>query len=239
MDIPSDPLNPETNAKLRNILQQLTDFIAHYETIEERLEIRARGLETLMLESDKKIQAHLSQIQEILSYYETVMSETGAARFRLNAENILKEGQAHIQKLQEVGQGIVVKIDHEADEFNENVRKMGAQFHETLEKLDLESIKTTAEHSYNLLEEMSLEVVKKVNKTFRGFFWKNLVAVGLMALMIVMLLGQYINDEWPWESHQRILQERAYGADIVAAWNTMDDNVKKYLQDHVFNNPMK
>lgn len=237
MDTPSEPLNSDNSAKIQHVLKQLTDFIAKYEVIEKKLETRSRGLETLLFESDKSIQEKLGSIKETLSSYESVMSAGGAEQFRASAEEALQQGQEHLEALQETGKTLVEKLEKEIENYRAGVRSMNQQFTETLEKLNLAEIKDTAEKSYILLEDMSLEVIAKVHKSFRGFFLKNLVAVTLTAIMIVLVVGQYMNDEWPWETHQRVAQERVYGEAIMDNWGAMDENVKLYLQDHVFNTP--
>lgn len=104
------------------------------------------------------------------------------------------------------------------------------------EKKNIEQLKITAGKSYDLLERMSLEVINRVNKTVRHFFLRNAAVTFVMTLVVVLFFGQYINGEWPWETHARVVQERTIGHDILAEWPGMDDNVKTYLQHKVFTN---
>jgi|GEM_PF-6171409 len=234
MDTPSGFLNPQDSAKLTSVLQQLTDFIARYETIEQQLEGREEALQALLLKNESDIQSYLARIREMLDQYESVMSETGAARFRVNAETILKEGEAHLEQIKQVSTAIIENIKTESAALSEVAKNAGRHFQETLKELHPEILKENAEKSYFLLEEMGTEVVKRVTKTFRGFFLKNLFSVGVVTLFVVAFFGQYINGEWPWDTHARVIQEREVGNDLLEQWATMDPTVKKYLQEQVF-----
>ena len=234
MDASSQFLSPESSRKLQGVLQQLTDFIARYEVIEKNLESRGEELELFLTNSETRIKETVESIKDALQHYEEVMSEMGAARFRINVENLLQQGEGHLQSLQTLGSKLIKEIEVESTEFNKNVQKMSQHFHEILNEIDLEEVKDTAEHIYHLLEELSVEAMKKINKTFQGFFWKNMVIIIFSFIVAVVLMGEYFNSEWPWESHSRASEERWVGGDILQSWNTMDPAVRKDLQDNVF-----
>ncbi|MBI5447563.1 MAG: hypothetical protein HY939_02395 [Gammaproteobacteria bacterium] len=220
--------------RFRSLLQQLTDFAVRYEDLEKQLEARSGEVETLLLESGKNIASYLEQIQKILKDYEGMMSETGAARFRLNAEKILKDGQEHQLQLQSLSQKLIEKMNQSTESFNEQAHTAVQHFSEELEGIDLRQFKETAQQAYTLLEDMSKEVISRVQKATRGFLIKNLLGMGAIAIIIVVFLGQYTTNEWPWDAHQRATQERAIGNDILEDWGTMDEGVKRYLIEHVF-----
>lgn len=234
MDTPSDFLDPRDSARLQKVLQQLTDFIASYETIEQKLEIREQGLEALLTECEQNIRNSMGKIQDVLAHYESVMSETGAARFRVTAEKLLKEGQEHQTRLQTLTQKAIENIQQENEKVSVSVRAATQHFKDALDAVNLLEFKETARQAYSLIEELGREVIQRVNKMTRGFLVKNLLSMAVIAIIIVVFTTQYITNEWPWESHQRATHERELGNDILENWGTMDDSVKKYLQTQVF-----
>src|SRR3990167_4126429 len=128
MDTPSEFINPQDSARLHSVLQQLTEFIARYETIEQRLEVREEELQAVLVRNETDIQDYLVRIKEMLEQYESVMSETGAARFRINSETLLGEAEAHLQQLKDVSREIIANIKKEGVELNEQAKNAGRYF---------------------------------------------------------------------------------------------------------------
>lgn len=94
-------------------------------------------------------------------------------------------------------------------------------------------LKATAAKSYELIENVSLEVLARIKRALRYFYLRNVLLVIVVTLMMVLFFGQYINGEWPWETHQRVVQEREIGHAIITEWPNMDEQVKTYLLNKI------
>ena len=84
-------------------------------------------------------------------------------------------------------------------------------------------------YQINDLKELTKESVEKVQEVTKGtikdifnlvsmFHWKNLFMSLALTLVISLLIGLFINAEWPWEQHALVLKERKAGQILLKAW---------------------
>lgn len=216
-----DPQLAETTQAIHKLSHELANFIALFEQSEVKFEQRQHAIEQNVIAFENRMAEHLDHMNQSLVELSEVMTSAGAARWRVAAETALKEGNVHVQRIQEL---------------TENFEKLGTDKFERLDKLTLESEKRFAK-ALNLLaaghQDSVNEFRNRITKAYseveaasekaladfqRAKKWgrlERIMIVVLVSLITSCFTGMYLNGEWPWESHQRAVQERQLGQYVI------------------------
>ncbi len=200
-----------------NILK-IAEFIALFESAEEKLKERENALEQRIVNNEHRLNEQLVKISSVFSEFQSVMTEVGAARWRIVAEKTLQQSEEHLKN-----------IRYATDEFI----RCSAESYERLNKATDYTVKGLSKtiHSFRMedfqrVTTMSIETVSnacvisldKIKNVISWFHWRNIALVFSITIVVTMITGLYINDEWPWQSHQKMMQQRQLALAVEAAW---------------------
>lgn len=204
--------------KMRGLLREMADFIALYETIEEKLVAREIALEGKLIAGERLLADQLTKIKESFVDFQAIMTDAGAARWRIAAENALKEGGQHIRELQETAVQITQILKQGCDTFEKTATETVAGVAEVGNSFQALGFKETVIKGCEQVKATSSAGIKNLSKLVKSFHLKSIVLSLALTLFAVFLTGLYINNEWPWEIHMQAAKERHAGQTLLAAW---------------------
>lgn len=211
--------------RLKNVTRHVAEFIVNFEIAEKKMD----EWERMLYQQEERVKQQLQAIYDSTDELRAIMTEAGAARWRLSAEQALNQGKEHIVVLKDLSEE-QVKLQRERNEHFMRLAK------KTFERLDRASehaiitikasidsfnpieIKQVAEHSRYVLESTSSKAITTIEKLHQWFHWKSLGMALAMTIITSLTLGLYINDELPWERHQEVALQRNAGEALIKAW---------------------
>lgn len=206
------------NAQMRNFFHEMADFIALYETLEEKFMARETAIEEKLLASETLLNKQLALIKGSLNDFQGIMTDAGAARWRIAAENALREGKSHLHALQQTTTGIVESIKDGCNQLEQTTQQTIAGMAATTKTLPIQNFKHVIEQGCIHLKATSNSAIQQISKLIRWLHWKNFTMTLIITLFVIFLAGLYESDKWPWEIHQQVANERNAGAVLLAAW---------------------
>lgn len=207
-----------SSEQMRRIFREMADFIALYETIDEKLTAREIALENKLIASEKALLEQLGQIKSVFKDFQSIMTEAGAARWRIAAENALHEGKQHLDNLTEVASNITQSIQDGCNNLNQTTSQSIAKFNLATNTFRAEEFKNSAYQGSELIKNTSISQINRALDLVKWFHWKNLTMAFVLTLFVVFLSGLYVGDEWPWELHSQAVKERSAGKTLLNAW---------------------
>ncbi len=73
---------------------------------------------------------------------------------------------------------------------------------------NVEDVRKIIEESCLQIQNVAQNAVRHVSMSARWIYWKKAAFVVAIVVMVTMMSGLYVNDEWPWEMHTKVVQER-------------------------------
>lgn len=204
--------------QMRSLLREMADFIALYETLEEKLKAREKSLEEKLIASEIRLNQQLINIKNALKDFEEIMTEAGAARWRLMAEKALKEGNTYMEALQNTSTEVAHAIKAGCAELEQTASQTIASVAKAARSLPVEDFKRIAIEGSQQIKNSTIFAMKNIAKLTQWFHWKNLSMAFGMTILIIFITNLYVNDEWPWETHSFVAKERKAGHALLNAW---------------------
>jgi hypothetical protein len=151
------------------------------------------------------------------------MTDAGAARWRLAAEKALKDGEEHLTNIREATTEFVEKSKETFNKLDHVTGKSMKGISEAIQLFKVDDFQHVANDSVKLMKSTCNVAVRKVSDVIRWFHWRNLGMVLSVTLVVTMITGLYLNDEWPWETHKEVMQQRSLAEAVVSAWPHLDN----------------
>lgn len=76
------------------------------------------------------------------------------------------------------------------------------------------------------IEQSAQNTMVNSEKSLNKYQWHSIVLSLLTTLLTTFALGLYMSDEYPWEVHQRALNERGAGIVLINAWPKLSQQEK-------------
>ena len=92
-----------------NLVHEINEFIARFEEAETKLAEWQHSINETLLASQQHVNSQLEDIQETTHQLQSFMSEAGVTHWQTSTENILKQGQEHVEMLKQEGQKTIKK----------------------------------------------------------------------------------------------------------------------------------
>ena len=213
--------------------QQIAELIASYEVAMERLVSREKNMDTQYDLSEKFLNQQFEKISALITEISEVLTEAGAARMRLSMQEALKLGQQQIQSIQRVGEDTRNLMRDSCTRFERTAAASVKNINESINAVKIDDLKVFVEESYTLVKNHSTDAIKKVTQILKWFHWKNLMLALGVSVMTSVIIGLYLNAEWPWEIHQTIVKERAAGKAMLNAWPHLSRADQVYLEQKI------
>jgi len=196
------------------IEQQLSALMTSYEATLAHLNAR-----------EKNLNEHIEKINALMNDLRQLMTEA----------NVLKLGENQLENLKKMNSDIQNTISDSCSRFEKTSVATVKNVNEAINALKVDDFKYFIEESYDQAKNNSMKTVDEISKILRGFHWKNLALALGLSLVVAVLIGLYMNAEWPWEIHQSVVKERAAGKALMNAWPHLNKDDQAFLQDKILN----
>lgn len=225
--------------QLHKMSQDLANFIALYEESDDKLKAQQTEMAQFLSGFQQELTEYIDKIDESLVEFKEVMTAAGAARWRVAAEQALKEGKQHadglqqmVTKFQALSEKSLARLDRVAVDAEKRIAKTLSTL--AIEQREiLDGFKERAQEGYQQIDMVSGKTVLAIRRTRRFLNWDRFAIAIIAALLASWLIGLYINAEWPWESYQRAAQERAIGRTVLQAWPRLSKQDQEQLKKAV------
>ncbi len=198
----------ESMAALLISLEELTDKIKEIKSIcTERF--------------DSYQHIYIKQLQDIdqtLTHFEEILTQAGIVRWRQAAEAALKEGQEHQLSIQ----NSMEQFQNVTQETMKRMEKMStdtaARLNQVARAFDIKTFEQIcAKHALSI-EETTKTATRKFWQIEKVVFVQRLLLNTCLGITVAISFGYFERGEWPWERHQDVLSERAYGETLSKVW---------------------
>lgn len=223
----------DDDSRFRLVMHKIAQFVASYELVEEKLRERERALEARLLATEKRFGEQLSQIQTVLDDFQSIMTEAGAARWRIAAEKALKNGEDHVVSIRHATNEFVEKSKETFTRLDNVTEKSVKGLADAIQLFKADDFQNVANDSVKMMKNTCSVAVRKVSDIIRWFHWRNLGMVLSVTLIVTMITGLYLNDEWPWETHKEVMQQRNLAQAVISAWPHLDNTDQQEILNTV------
>ncbi len=231
----SNNLNAE---QLRQLIQRMGQFVALYEVAEEKLRQRETLLEEHLHMHESYVNQQLERIHYTLQEFERLMTEAGVARWRLAAEDTLRQGQDHVKALESAAADFRQLSNETCDRLDRATSYTVKGVSEAVNSFRVADFRKLTETSCQRIEQVAIGVAKQVAQVTRWFYWKKAILVFCLSVLVAVIMGLYINGEWPWEDHRNILQQRDLGRAALHVWTQLSPHDQQEILKHLTDKPV-
>lgn len=204
--------------QLRFIVQHMADFMVLYEAAEDKLATREQQLHTRFTEYEHRMTEYLSAVQASIREFNDVLTQAGIARWRLAAETALRDGKTQAKKIEEATETFRQLSTDTCERLDRATSYTVKNISEAVGTFRVSDFKLLTEDCAKQVEKTAQSAVKQIGKVSRWFYWRKLLLVFSFTIILTVISGLYINDEWPWEMHNQVLTERQVGVATLQTW---------------------
>lgn len=228
-DIYVNPKDRGTQTADREI-EGIANFLVLYESIEQKMTMCEEKMREQQVIYEQTIDEQLRKIRLVMSEFEEIMTETGAARWRVSAENALKEGQTHVELLQQACEQVEKLLNESCAKLNLAATHVANEIKYAVDSLKKGDFKRLALEGYRKISENTQHSMKRMYNFSCWLQIKAAVTALIIALIVILTVGLYASGEWPWESHERVLKARVIGQAIMDAWPNLDNSQRSMIE---------
>jgi thiol:disulfide interchange protein len=223
--------------QFHNLLRELADFNAIYETVQEKLKAREFALEQKLAAAGQQLSNQLNEIQRSLEKFASFMTEEGAARSRMAIKQAKEEAQASLQALTSSCEDIKQTMDETETRLEHTVTQTLTRVANITQSFPAAEFKQVTQESCDEIKKTSNSAIKQIANFAKQFHRKNLIMAFVLTLFMAFILGLYLNGEWPWEIHSQVLKERNAGRALLTAWPKLTPAVQQAIINAAKRNP--
>ena len=216
--------------QLRALVQRMGEFVALFEVAETKLRERESSLEQHMQDHEATMAKSMEQINYRISELEGVMTEAGVARWRLAAEDSLKEGKAHLQEIKQTLDSFQKGSKEVCGRLDRATAYTVKGISEAINAFRPSDFRQLTENACVEVEHTAASAIKSIARVTRWFYWKKLMMVFSFALVVAVVTGLYLTAEWPWEIHDNVIKERLAGKAVLQSWPQLIPQDKQLIE---------
>lgn len=220
--------------------KRIGQVIAEFEVAQEKMVLLQTNTSILVEAQQQRLTEQLAAIERRSHDLAELMSDTGAARFRLATKMHVEQNSSHIDTLNtlfekqqanfEVQQ---LKLDDivnsHMNEMKKAEKRVAFKIQNFIERLNVEEMRELADTSRHMIEQSASNAIVQSQKTFQRFHWKNIALVVVIVMLNTVVMGLYLSDEMPWETHQHAMHERLAGQALLNAWPSLEKETKNNI----------
>ncbi len=238
-NIPALPMmDTSTEEQFHVILREVADFNAIYETLQEKLRAREFALEQKLAAAGQQLTTQLTEIQRSLEIFANFMTEEGAARSRMAIKQAKEETEAGLKNLRTSCEEIKHTLEQTQGRLDHTVTQTLTHVAEIAQSFPSTEFKQVTQQSCDEIKITSIATIKKISSHMRLFHRKNMAMALVLTLFMALILGLYLNGEWPWELHQQVVKERTAGRALLTAWPKLTSAEQQAIISAANRNPM-
>lgn len=233
----------QAEQELKQLSKRAATFIAQFEVAQEKVEHWQQTISDIISEQNNRLQSQLVSIEQQSTALSEMMTDTGAARFRVAAEKSLQQGREHINAIDSLFQGQQKNFEIQQKKLDNTVsthmqemekaeNRVSRKIQNFLAQLNVEEMRELADTSRIAIEKTSADAILQSSRQLRWFNWKHFAFVITAIAFNTLVLTMYLNDEMPWETHQHASQERVAGKALMHAWPSLPEASKQKILLH-------
>ncbi|WP_133128143.1 hypothetical protein [Legionella nagasakiensis] len=234
--------------RLKELLRRTGEFIAYFELAEAKMMEWRHDIELRAASHQQQFQERLQTLQTELNSLRETFTQAGIARFRLTAENALKQGKEYLAAMQQTEHQLLMHLSNGQQQLStlceQAVTEINQHATQALERIDNQLSQYDPQHFHRIanescehVEKSANHVIMKSGNLLRMFQWRTVALAFLTSLLTAFSIGLYISDEFPWEIHQHAMNERGAGKMLMNAWPKLSYQEKiKILGEPVHQN---
>jgi hypothetical protein len=211
--------------------QQVIELVATYEAAMDRLSQREKILDNQFEAHEKFLNAQIEKVNSLMADLHETITETGIARWKLSAQEALKLGDVQLQALRKLTEETKNLMSESCSRFERTSQTTVKHIHDAVDHFKLDDFKQYIEKSYEGVKKISSSAIEKIADVLRGFQWKNLALALALSIVAGVIMGLYIDDEWPWELHSTVVKQRTAGEALMNAWPYLSKTDQQYLEN--------
>ncbi len=227
---------PSDIERLKNVTRHAAEFVVNFEIAEKRMDEWERKL----YQQEERVQQQLLAIQDSTEELRSIMTEAGAARWRLAAESALSLGERHVEVLK----GLAEEQIRLQKERNEHFMRLAKKTFERLDRaseyaikqiqdsiaaFNPQEMKQIVDKNHQALESTSSYALNSIQKMHQWFHWKSLALATVVTFVASISLGFFVHAEYPWEEHKTAALERSAGEALIKAWPRLSQADKENI----------
>jgi len=217
--------------KLHLFSEKAADFIAQFEEASERIATHEIITRKRLEESEAAFNARMEAIEKAIAELREFMTQTGAARLRLTAEQILREGEQHLNEIQEANKKFQKIAENSCRQLQHTAESSSHWITDSIKSLRIEDFRRLIFDNTDHVETVSQHAVSRIKKMVKWFHWEKVGIALVVAVIVSLLTGLFINDEAPWEVHKQVVAERSAGQLLIKAWPKLSPNEKEHIEN--------
>jgi GTPase Era involved in 16S rRNA processing len=216
-----DGFSTTDTEKLKELLKRTGEFIAYFEVAESKMLEWKHEMEDNFLSHQRQFEQQIKSLQQSAEEMSSIMTEAGAARWRIAAEENLKQGKNQLQLLDKKSNSIIDQLSQFCAQQEKQIEQSTKKINLALTSFDINEYKQLAQESIDSINRTSNDAVKKSEKIFSAFHIKTALLALVVSSLTALTIGLYMSDELPWEIHKHAMEERSLGKATMAAWSSL------------------
>lgn len=211
--------------------QQLIDLLNSYEIAMARINMREKALEDQIEIYKNFLDEKTAKLKLILTELKEILTEAGAARLKLSIQEAIKISESQLGSLKKLNAETKTIMAESCTRFEKSASATIKNVHAAITAFKIEDFNHFFESSYSQIKNNTQKLTLYITQFLKNFHWKNFSITLGISLIIAVIMGLYINAEWPWELHQSVVKERVAGKALMNAWAHLDKTDKLILQN--------
>ena len=221
---------PGTDTCHQNLNHDIAEFTALYETALENMAAREQASRNYLNESMQSFNEQISHIRAVLSDFEDIMTQAGAARWRLAAESAMRQGEQHAHTIAQATKHLQQVINQSCGRIDQVTIGAASRVADAAKSLRIEDMKRLTEESTQKVNRLSNHAIQRLQRSIKYLHWEKFAIAVSVALVVGIVGGLFMNDELPWETHKKVALERSLGQTLIKAWPNLSDAERQHIQ---------
>ncbi len=217
---------------INNLSQDFANCVVLQETVMNNITVQEEHFQKKSDETNEEFKEQLDEIRKVINEFQKRTDPLSIARFTAAAEEALRQGDEHLHKLTKA----VDDFSHLTKQESMNVLEMSRiaqdRISRVVRSLRLKYFQRLVDDGCERVDNISVAAIGRVSQVVKWFHWERLGIAFVVALVMGIVMGLFLNDEWPWETHQRVVTERDAGRMLLNAW----PHLSKVEQDDIRRN---
>jgi len=176
------------------------------------------------------LQERMDKIEKSIKSLRKLLIVSGSGNSDVAAREALNESKEQLARIQRATDDLNQQAQDSCEHLQKVAENSANWISEAMQSLDIEHFRHLIFDNVETVEAASQSAIKRIQKLVRWFHWEKVGLAFLIAVLVVFLAGLFINDEFPWESHQRVSAERKAGTILLRAWPNLTLREKQNIE---------
>lgn len=219
----------EEMSRLRELLRHAGEFIAYFELAESKMMNWRQEIEQKYQAQEQYVARQFQSLRVELQSLQNLLSETGLARLRTSSEDILKQGESHINLLKATGNQLIGGMAEQQYAFRQLSMDCLDALDQQLASHSTQALQRIAADTCEQVEKTAVHTLQRSTSLWQRVQWRSTILALVTTVFTIFSIGLYINNELPWEIHRRAINEREAGKALLKAWPILSQEEKNKI----------